>query len=169
MPATRLHLAVQYATDLDAPARAQVRRWVLAALTVARGVARKHRHRSIDDATLTIRYVDADEGRTLNRSYRGKDHATNVLTFSYEVAGRAIESDLVICLPVVIAEARAQRKDLWAHCAHLVIHGTLHACGYDHELASDADAMEAIERAVLARFRIDDPYRTAHRRSLTDD
>ncbi len=160
-----LHLAVQYATDLDVPARAQVRRWVHAALTVAGTVARDLDYRAIGDATLTVRFVDADEGCALNRTFRGKDHATNVLTFSYEAAGRDIEADLVICMPAVIAEARVQRKDLRAHCAHLVIHGTLHACGYDHEQSSDADAMEAIERAVLARFRIDDPYRAAHRRS----
>ncbi len=162
MAATALHLAVQYATDLDVPARAQVRRWVGAALSIAREID----HRAIGDATLTVRFVDADEGRTLNRSFRGKDYATNVLTFPYETAQRAVEADLVICMPVVTAEARAQRKNLSAHCAHLVIHGTLHACGYDHEKSKDANEMEAIERSVLARFRISDPYVTTGRSGM---
>ena len=156
MPATKLHLAVQYATELDAPPRAQVRRWVSAALTfVSHGLRGRH---AIGDTMLTIRFVDGAEGRALNRGFCGKDHATNVLTFPYETAKRTIEADLVICMPVVVAEARAQRKETWAHCAHLVVHGTLHACGYVHETAADADAMERLERAVLARFRIADPY-----------
>ena len=154
MPATTLHLSVQYATDLDVPTRAQVRRLVRAALAAARLVDR----RAFEVTTLTIRFVDADEARTLNRTFRGKDYATNVLTFSYEAIQRSIEADLVICMPVLATEARAQRKNVSAHCAHLVIHGTLHACGYDHEQSSDADAMEAIERSVLARFHIADPY-----------
>ena len=151
-----LHLAVQYATGLDAPTRAQVRRWVGAALTFVN--LDLPERRSISAATLTIRFVDADEGRALNLTFRGKDHATNVLTFPYAAAPRRIEADLVICMPVVAAEAREQHKDVLAHCAHLVVHGTLHACGHDHETPADADAMEMLERAVLARFRIADPY-----------
>ena len=172
MPEPTLTLAVQYATEFDAPTRAQVRRWVRAALigvhaevgiavrSEARAVAHDVDRRAIADATLTIRFVDADEARALNRTYRGKDYATNVLTFPYEAARRYIEADVVLCMPVVLDEASAQRKTTTAHCAHLVIHGTLHACGYDHETKIDADAMEAIERAALARFHISDPYAT---------
>ena len=156
MAATTLHLAVQYATDLDVPARAQVRRWVCAALALTnRG---RSSGDSIAGATLTIRFVDVDEARALNRTFRGKDYATNVLTFPYEAAHREIEADLVICMPVLVAEARLQRKEVSAHCAHLVVHGTLHGCGYDHEATTDADAMEELEREVLARLRIADPY-----------
>ena len=154
MAALTLHLAIQYATQVGVPARAQVRRWVRAALSSARKPGR----RAIVCATLTIRFVDADEGRTLNRRFRQRDYATNVLTFPYEAGERGIEADLVICMPVVVAQAAAQHKDASAHCAHLVIHGALHACGYDHETPTDADSMEALERMVLARFRIADPY-----------
>ncbi len=156
MSATTLHLAVQYATDLDVPARAQVRRWVRTAIALAK--RRRPERETIAAATFTIRFVDVDEGRALNRTFRGKDDATNVLTFPYAAARRQIEADLVICMPVVVAEAGAQRKNVMAHCAHLVVHGALHACGYDHEATADADAMEALERAVLARFHIADPY-----------
>lgn len=157
MSPTTLHLAVQYATQVGVPARGQVRRWVRAALSAAPDLD----HRAVDSAALTIRFVDADEGRTLNRTFRDKDYATNVLTFPYEAADRGVggvEADLVVCMPVVIVEARAQCKEVSAHCAHLVVHGTLHACGYDHDTPTDADAMEALERAVLARFHIADPY-----------
>ena len=143
MSATTLHLAVQYATDLDVPTRAQVRRWVRTAVALAkRG---RPGLETIAGATLTIRFVEVDEGRALNRTFRGKDYATNVLTFPYEAARCQIEADLVICMPVVVAEALAQHKGVWSHCAHLVVHGTLHACGYDHEATTDADAMEGLE------------------------
>ncbi len=142
-----LHLSVQYASVSPAPRRDRVRRWVRAAL------------RAIDRpaATLTIRFVDEPEGRALNHRYRGRDYATNVLTFAYPGPSGA-EGDIVICLPVVEAEAHAQEKPVEQHCAHLVVHGTLHACGYDHEDADEADAMEALERTVLAGFGIVDPY-----------
>jgi probable rRNA maturation factor len=113
-------------------------------------------------ATLAVRFVDAEEGRSLNRTYRGKDYATNVLTFPYDKhasPGAPIEADIVICMPVLEAEALAQKKPLSAHVAHLVVHGVLHAAGYDHDAALDAEAMEQLERDVLARFRIADPYR----------
>ncbi len=111
---------------------------------------------------LTIRFVDEDEGRSLNRGFRGKDHATNVLTFVLgddATNATRVEADIVICMPVVEAEARAQDKPVFVHCAHLVVHGTLHACGFDHETEAEAEAMEQIERGVLARFGITDPYR----------
>ena len=149
MTAPALHLAVQYASARPAPPRDRIRRWVGVTLRSIAGPA----------ASLTIRFVDEPEGRTLNHRYRGKDYATNVLTFAYPDPHGTVEGDIVVCLPVVEAEARAQHKDVMQHCAHLIVHGTLHACGHDHENAKDADAMEAIERAVLARFGIVDPYR----------
>ena len=151
-----LRLSVQYATDGETPPRARVRRWVAAALALAGDEA------PIGGATLTVRFVDAHEGRMLNRTYRGKDYATNVLTFPYGTeasAGDTVEADIVICMPVLEAEALAQDKPLVAHVAHLVVHGVLHAAGYDHEAAHDAGTMEQLERDVLARFRIADPYR----------
>lgn len=157
MPRFALRLSVQYASASEPPSRAQVRRWVaatLASLPVGN-------HRAARRASLTVRFVDEAEGRTLNRTFRGRDYATNVLTFAYDNAASSrtnIEADLVICMPVVDAEARAQRKSGMAHCAHLVVHGALHACGYDHERQEDANAMERLERQVLARFGIADPY-----------
>ena len=146
---TALHLSVQYGSALPAPRRDRIRRWVAAAL------------RAIDvpAATLTIRFVDEAEGRALNRQYRGRDYATNVLTFAYPDGDEGPSGDIVVCLPVVEREAGAQRKPADRHCAHLVVHGTLHACGHDHEEPAQADAMEAIERDVLAGFGIVDPYR----------
>lgn len=162
MSRATLRLAVQYVSVLRAPGRAQVRRWVvstLAALTDAGAAAA----RPVDSVTLTIRFVDEDEGRSLNRGFRGKDYATNVLTFSLDGIDRTdaakTEADIVICMPVVEAEAAAQDKPAFIHCGHLVVHGTLHACGFDHENEADAEAMEDLERAVLARFGISDPYR----------
>jgi probable rRNA maturation factor len=139
-----LSLAVQYACHDDTlPSRAQIRRWVRSALET--------------DVQAAVRFVDAAEGRTLNRGYRNKDYATNVLTFVYET--RPVVGDLVICLPVVQREAREQDKPLKAHLAHMVVHGMLHLQGYDHETgASDAARMEAREREILARFGIPDPY-----------
>lgn len=140
----KLHLSVQYACGgEDLPDRAQVRRWVSAALE--------------KPATVTVRFVERVESRALNRAYRGKDYPTNVLSFVYE--DEPVTGDLVICLPVVRREAKAQGKTLRAHLAHMVVHGMLHLQGYDHETgAADAARMEARERAILARFRISDPY-----------
>ena len=145
-PPHRLSLAVQYASDdPDLPARAQVRRWVAAALAT--------------DAALTVRLVDAEEGRTLNRDFRAKDYATNVLTFVYSEPGAEIaEGDLVLCAPVVRAEAQAQGKPLRHHYAHLVVHGLLHLQGHDHEDDASAAMMESLERVILSRMRIPDPY-----------
>jgi probable rRNA maturation factor len=108
--------------------------------------------------TVTVRYVAEAEGRRLNREFRGKDHATNVLSFSY--GGRGVpDGDVVICAPVVAREARAQGKALDAHHAHLLVHGLLHLQGHDHEKsAAEARRMEARERAILARLGFADPY-----------
>jgi probable rRNA maturation factor len=108
------------------------------------------------DAEFTVRLVDAEEGRALNRDYRGKDYATNVLTFDYSRA--PLMADLVLCAPVVEAEARAQGKTLEDHYAHLLVHGALHALGHDHEHDAEAERMEALERRALAGLDIADPY-----------
>ena len=143
-PAAALSLSVQYASNApDLPTRAQVRRWARAAL--------------LADATVTVRFVGAIEGRALNAEFRGKDYATNVLTFVYDDE-HPRAGDIVLCAPVVRKEADAQGKMLAAHYAHLVVHGMLHLQGFDHERSADAAAMEARETAVLARLSLPDPY-----------
>jgi probable rRNA maturation factor len=108
-------------------------------------------------AQITVRIVGEVEGRALNKAYRRKDYATNVLTFDYERAP-VVVADLVLCAPVVAREAKAQGKSLEAHYAHLLVHGALHAQGYDHERARDAKVMEARERELLAALGYGDPY-----------
>lgn len=110
---------------------------------------------------LNILIVGSAEGRRYNREFRGRDYATNVLSFPYEAAPgehSGLLGDLVICAPVVAREAREQRKDPRDHFAHLTIHGVLHLLGYDHESDADAERMETLERAVLATLGLDDPY-----------
>jgi probable rRNA maturation factor len=141
---TRLALSVQGAEEFaDLPARRSLRRWIIAALE--------------RDARLTLRFVGSGEGRKLNRTFRGKDHATNVLTFPYAHSPR-IDADIVICVPVARREARAQRKPLRAHLAHLIVHGTLHAQGYEHQRAADAKRMQRREIALLDACGIPNPY-----------
>jgi probable rRNA maturation factor len=106
---------------------------------------------------ITVRVVGTDEGLALNRDYRGQDHATNVLTFDYERAP-VVLADLILCAPVVAAEAKSQRIPLPAHYAHLLVHGTLHAQGHDHQEEADAQAMEARESAILLALGYPDPY-----------
>ena len=121
-------------------------------------VARWIRHALAREAEITVRIVDRDEGRALNRDYRHKDYATNVLTFAYS-REPVVCADLVLCAPVVAQEAREQGKTLQAHYAHLLVHGTLHAQGWEHETSeADAQAMEAHETALLARLGIANPY-----------
>ena len=121
-------------------------------------VARWIRHALAREAEITVRIVDRDEGRALNRDYRHKDYATNVLTFDYS-REPVVCADLVLCAPVVAQEAREQGKTLQAHYAHLLVHGTLHAQGWEHETSeADAQAMEAHETALLARLGIANPY-----------
>lgn len=138
-------LSVQYAcNDEGLPSRGRIRRWVNAACDAA--------------AEITVRFVADDEGRMLNRDYRGKDHPTNVLSFPYAVEP-VLSGDLVLCAPVVLREAAEQGKDAIAHFAHLIVHGMLHLQGYDHETSNaDAEIMETREREILARLGYADPY-----------
>jgi probable rRNA maturation factor len=116
------------------------------------------RHALAHDAEMTVRIVDAEEGQALNRSYRNKDYATNVLTFDYAQAPRVM-ADLVLCAPVVAREAKEQGKTLQAHYAHLLVHGALHAQGYDHE-TSEAESleMETLEMLIMAELGLPCPY-----------
>ncbi|WP_158904903.1 rRNA maturation RNase YbeY [Burkholderia sp. L27(2015)] len=150
-PATpQLKLSVQFATR-DYPEhrallpRAALLRWVKATLFA--------------DAELTLRFVDTEEGRSLNRTYRHRDYATNVLTFAYaQDETDPVSGDIVLCCPVVEQEAGEQNKPLAAHYAHLIVHGVLHAQGYDHEDEDDAQEMEAIEIELLDRLGFPNPY-----------
>ncbi len=137
-----LSLTVQYASAAEAlPTRPQWRRWIKAALQ--------------RDVTMTLRIVDEAEGRELNKAYRGRDYATNVLTFVYDDT-EPLSGDVVICAPVV--ESEAEGRDLEAHYAHMAIHAALHLQGYDHEEDADAVKMEALESALMVRLRYPDPY-----------
>jgi len=140
----KLSLVVQYASAAqNLPTRAQLRRWVKIALR--------------RDVAMTLRIVDEKEGRELNRKYRGKDYATNVLTFVYDDELR-LSGDVVICAPVVEREAAVQHKDLLAHYAHLAIHAALHLQGYEHENDTDAAEMEALETGLMLELHYSDPY-----------
>ena len=141
-----LELDLQLATEAPAPSEAQFRQWCALAL----------RQRTAD-SELTIRLVDEPEGRELNHTWRQKDYATNVLSFPDEAPGAL--GDVALAYETCATEARAQGKTLGAHLAHLVVHGTLHLLGWDHETVPEALAMEARERRVLRRLRIADPYR----------
>ena len=140
----RLNLSVQYAVAArNLPGRAQFRRWVRAAL--------EH------DARITVRIIGRAEGKSLNRHFRGGDAPTNVLSFVYRDAP-PYEGDLALCAPVVTREAREQRKSVAAHYAHLVVHGTLHLQGYDHEKTTDAAVMETRESRIVTKLGYPDPY-----------
>jgi probable rRNA maturation factor len=146
-----LELDVQYAdTRLEADITpAMIERWVRLSL--------------LGPAELAIRFVAAEEGQTLNREYRGKDYATNVLTFAYNegeelAADEPTQADIVLCTDVLQREAEEQKKTVEEHVAHLVVHGVLHAQGYDHEHDEEADEMEQLERDIMEALGYPDPY-----------
>ena len=143
-PALQLSLQFADASHREHLPRHRVARWVRAALA--------------HPAQITVRVVGAAEGRALNREYRRQDHATNVLTFDYQHAP-LVMADLILCAPVVAKEARTQRIPLAAHYAHLLVHGTLHAQGFDHLDATTATQMEAQESQIMLALGYADPYR----------
>ena len=152
-----LELVVQNDDDIaGVPDDARILCWTQAAVDGANAVL------ELDEPyELTVRIVSADESQQLNRDYRGKDYATNVLSFPFEAppdVDVAILGDLAICADVVIREAQEQKKDVMAHWAHMVIHGTLHLLGFDHIEDDEAEQMEALEIGLLAGFGIADPY-----------
>jgi probable rRNA maturation factor len=150
---SKLDVAVGYAAPRKGvPASASFRRWIEAALKGAR------RRKASEES---VRIVDAEEGRALNLQYRGRDYATNVLSFPVELppgVDLPLIGDLVICAPVVAREAAEQGKKPADHWAHLTVHGTLHLLGYDHIDEAEAEVMEALETKVLAGLGISDPY-----------
>lgn len=143
-----LSLSVQYPDPRlkESITRSKLRRWIQAALFAP--------------AELTIRFVDAEEGRTLNREYRNKDYATNVLTFAYteDEDSEVTQADIILCTDVLQREAAEQKKSVEAHAAHLVVHGVLHAQGYDHETDEEAAEMEQLEIEILANLGEPNPY-----------
>lgn len=139
-------IVIQRASRLKTiPTDQLFKRWIRAALD--------------GEATLTLRVVNTAEARDLNRNFRGKDYATNVLTFVYHAPkSKTLEGDIVLCAQVVAREAREQGKALVDHYAHLTVHGVLHLAGFDHETVREAKVMEAREVAILARVGVEDPY-----------
>ena len=152
-----LDVSVGYAVPrAGLPAATSFRKWIAAALAGR-----------IREADLAVRVVGSKEGRALNRHYRGKDYATNVLSFPADVAADVkmpkgvkmpLLGDLVLCAPVIAREAREQKKPLAAHYAHLTVHGALHLLGWNHEDDTDAECMERLEREILGGLGVEDPY-----------
>ena len=152
MALSQLSLSLQFAKFPQAAehravlARHKVQRWI--------------RHALATDAEITVRIVDAEEGQALNLQFRKKDYATNVLTFDY-TQEPIVVADLVICAPVIAREAQEQNKTIEEHYAHMLVHGTLHAQGWDHETSEeDAQEMEAYESSIMAELGFADPYAT---------
>ena len=145
MSRPELRLSLQFAdpTDRTLLPRHKVARWIRTALEAP--------------GEITVRIVGAEEGRALNRDYRAKDYATNVLTFDYS-REPVVHADLVLCAPVLLRESRELNIPLVAHYAHMIVHGTLHAQGYDHEVDDEARAMEARETELMRALGFEDPY-----------
>ena len=144
-PSPVLTLSVQYGIANDSlPSRQRMRSWAKSAL--------------LTDAQVTLRLVGSSEGRAINRDFRGKDYATNVLTFAYHDTA-PLSGDIVLCAPVIARQAREQRKSVEAHYAHMVVHGMLHLQGYDHENNDDARVMETLEAEIVVKLGYADPYK----------
>ena len=149
---TKLIIDIQYASPAIENAVSEVasitliRKWVKAATGYG--------------GLLTLRFVNAAEGKKLNYAFRKKDYATNVLTFPYELSKNTLAADIIFCLPIVQKEAKEQNKSLKAHLAHLIVHGCLHAQAYDHETKKDAGKMEALELKILHQLGFANPYLT---------
>ena len=147
---SKLIIELQYASPaIEATLTSQVsdsliKKWVKAASALS--------------GQLTLRFVNAAEGKKLNFAFRKKDKATNVLTFPYELSKSTVSADIIFCLPVLQKEAKEQGKTLKAHLAHLIVHGCLHAQSYDHETKKDAQKMEALEVQILKKLGFSNPY-----------
>lgn len=155
----RLSVAIQYAMPEPRLQRSRLRRWLQRALDVLAQQPVWESLQPVNGVQITLRLVDAEEGRSLNLAYRERDYATNVLTFEYGADPDGIwHGDIVLCVPVLEREAEEQGKEFHAHAAHLTVHGLLHALGFDHLEEDEAQAMEALETRILASMRIADPY-----------
>ncbi len=141
----KLLMDVQYASALsNLPEAKQFKQWARKSLRI--------------DAEVALRIVDEEEGRALNRDYRGKDYATNVLTFPLAEEPHLM-GDIILCAPVVLQEAKDQQKSIEAHFAHLTVHGVLHMHGYDHETEAEAELMEMLETEIVMKLGYPDPYK----------
>lgn len=141
----KLLMEVQFASEIEGlPEAKKFKRWARKALRI--------------DAEIALRIVDEDEGRALNREYRGKDYATNVLTFPLAEEPHLM-GDIILCAPLVLKEAVEQQKAPEAHFAHLTVHGVLHMHGYDHETEAEAELMETIETEIVMKLGYPDPYK----------
>ena len=146
----KLTIELQYASPAiesavsKAASSALIKKWVKSAITYS--------------GLVTLRFVNAAEGKKLNLSFRQKDYATNVLTFPYELSKKSVVADIIFCLPILQKEAKEQSKLLKAHLAHLIVHGCLHAQGHDHEIERDAKKMEALEIQILQKLGFTNPY-----------
>ncbi len=140
----KLSIAVQYASETEnLPTAAQFRNWAKKALRI--------------DTEIALRIVDEEESRMLNRDYRGKDYATNVLTFPLAEEPHLM-GDIMLCAPVILRESSEQHKSVDAHFAHLTVHGVLHLHGYDHETEEEAELMEMLETEIVTKLGYPDPY-----------
>jgi probable rRNA maturation factor len=147
---TKLTIDIQYASPAienvinQAASATLIKKWLKATTT----------HHGM----LTLRFVNAAEGKKLNLGFRKKDYATNVLTFPYELSKNTVLADIIVCVPVIQKEAKEQHKTLKAHLAHLIVHGCLHAQGHDHEAKQEAQKMEALEVKILKKLGFANPY-----------
>ena len=147
---TKLTIDLQYASPAiesainKAASSALIKKWVKSTTSLG--------------GLVTLRFVNAAEGKKLNLAFRQKDYPTNVLTFPYELSNKSLAADIIFCLPVLQKEAREQKKLLKVHLAHLIVHGCLHAQGHDHEVVRDAKKMEALEIQILQKLGFANPY-----------